>query len=316
MAGKTFAALDKLQKSGKLAAAMTSGPVKGQGPEQIDINKIKPDPDQPRKEFDKQQLKELSASIERLGILQPITVQPPDDASNHRIIMGERRWRAALEAGLKTVPVIIMEATPELRAMQITENIQRADLTTMEIAAAVEQLAQDGRSRPEIAQILGWSAAQISAFRQILKMDPRLQELAQASVQARALSDLHSLWKKDQSAVEKFIDETKPDDITRVAVAALRDEISGTRGIAPTDRDELPPTRETTPGPAAGGQRSAQAAKKGGVVLIVEHDGAIGRIVTDEAASTSKAVIVSFDNGARREEVALEKLSLVEALAV
>ena len=136
--------------------------------------------------------------------------------------MGERRFRAAQLAGLKTIPAAIKEATAELRAIQLSENIQRQELSTLEIARAVEQLKADGRSREDVAKALGWSVAQISAFGQILTMDPKLLKLADSSVQARALNDLNALWKKDSAAVEVFIDNTSPEQITRLSVGALK----------------------------------------------------------------------------------------------
>ncbi|WP_227272029.1 ParB/RepB/Spo0J family partition protein [Roseobacter weihaiensis] len=313
MSGKTLSALAKLQKSGKLDAAVTKNKEQDAGAGQIPLSKIQPDPDQPRKEFDDAKLKTLAGSIKQYGVLQPITVQPANDEGIHLIIMGERRWRAAKLAGLDKMPAAVMEPTAELREIQITENIERADLTTMEIALAVEQLAQDGRKRSEIAKRLGYSEAQVSAFRSILKMDPKLQELAKASVPSRALSDLNALWKSHQEAVEDYIQGTPASDVTRTTIATLRDKLEKTddeAGQGSQQESAGQPEEDTSE------RSTAQKPKSKGVVLIVEHNGVIGRMITDEAASTNKSVIVSFDNGARREEVKLEEITLVEALEV
>ena len=173
--------------------------------QQIDLSEIVPDPDQPRRVFDEDKLRSLSESIAAQGVLQPITVQPKNADGKHLIIMGERRWRAAQLAGLIHIPAIVREATAELRAIQLTENVQRADLTTMEIAQAVGQMREGGQETPEIAKALGWSESAVSRYAGIAKMPEELQALARANAPIRALSDLGSLWKKDEGAVREFL---------------------------------------------------------------------------------------------------------------
>ena len=208
MARSLTSTLDKLAASGKLDKFTTAQPTTGELQTSIEISRIIPDPDQPRRTFDEDQLQSLSDSIAAQGVLQPITVQPENADGQYLIIMGERRWRAAQLVGLTSIPSIIRKATAELRAIQLTENVQRSDLTTMEIARAVEQMRKDGKKRSEIARALGWGQVQVSQFAGILDMPDALQDLANQNVSARPLSDLHALWKKDEDAARKFISES------------------------------------------------------------------------------------------------------------
>ena len=315
MAKKTIATMNKLAAAGKLDAAMAKKP-SGVGAMEIDIAKIAPDPEQPRKTFDRVKLAELANNIGEHGVLQPIVVQPPNADGVHMIIMGERRYRAATQAGLKTIPAVVKAATPELRAIQLSENIQRQELTPMEIALAVAQMKADGRNRKDIAKALGWSEPQISHFSAILKMEPKLQALAEKSVQVRALNDLQKLWSKDQSAVEDFIDAKKPEEITRVAVEELKTVIS--RNDATEGQGDAPGTEGNAATSQAPARKltKAENGSKGQIVFFCKQGGDIGRLMTDQAASSGKAVMVSFDNGDRIEEIPLSDINLVEAVEV
>lgn len=184
----------------------------------------------------------------------------------------------------------------------------------MEIALAVEQMKTDGRSRKDIATALGWSETQISLFSGVLKMDPKLQELAVQSVQVRALSDLQKLWGKDQEAVETFVDSNKPEQITRVSVEELKIRIDQKSVVAGQgdNKDEAPATAPKAPNKPA----AAESGSNGQIVFFCELAGAIGRLITDKAASSSKAVLVSFDNGDRIEEIPLEDIKLHEAVKI
>lgn len=123
--------------------------------QKLPIDKLVPNPDQPRKHFDEAMLAELTASIKSHGIVQPLIVTR--DANNYRIVAGERRWRAAMNAGLKEVPAIVrsMELIEELE-VAIIENVQRVDLSPMEQARSIERLRdQFSLSYSDIAKKLG-----------------------------------------------------------------------------------------------------------------------------------------------------------------
>lgn len=135
------------------------------GPEEISIELIVPNPNQPRKNFDEKALKELAQSIKTHGIIQPITVAK--DGVRYIIVAGERRWRASKLAGLKTIPCIVKDYTArQISEVSIIENLQREDLNPIESARAIRQLIDQfdltqevvadriGKSRPAVANTL------------------------------------------------------------------------------------------------------------------------------------------------------------------
>lgn len=143
----------------------------------IKISLIEPNREQPRKEFDKEQLEELAESIRQYGVLQPIMVQKKGDM--YEIIAGERRWRAAKMAGLKEIPAIIREYDKQKKMeISLIENVQRADLNPIEEAAAYRQLIEEfGLKQEEIAERVAKNRATITNSLRLLKLDQRVQEL-------------------------------------------------------------------------------------------------------------------------------------------
>ncbi|MFK7944162.1 MAG: ParB/RepB/Spo0J family partition protein [Paracoccaceae bacterium] len=322
MARSLTETLDRLAASGKLDKFSERKRSEEGGAQQIELLDIVPDPDQPRRVFNEDKLKSLSESIAAQGVLQPITVQPKNADGKHLIIMGERRWRAAQLAGLTRIPAIVREATAELRAIQLTENVQRADLTTMEIAQAVDQMRKEGKKRPEIAKALGWSESAVSRYAGIAKMPDELRALARANAPILALSDLGSLWKKNESAVRGFLADTPTEDISRVTVAALRSEIDagqGAHSTGETDQHDQIVSRPITPLPSsdeitADPDSDAPSGRTGPVAILCRHEGNIGKILTDRRAKSNKALLVSFDGGARVKEVPLSEIELLEVI--
>lgn len=135
------------------------------GSTEIALTEIDPNPDQPRRDFDKEALETLAESIRQSGLLQPLLVTP--EGSRYRIVAGERRYRAARMAGLDTVPCIVREmSTQERMEAALIENLQREDLNPMEEAAGIRELMEScgytqelaarrvGRSRPAVANLL------------------------------------------------------------------------------------------------------------------------------------------------------------------
>jgi ParB family chromosome partitioning protein len=121
------------------------------------IQDVTPNPDQPRREFDEAQLKDLAESIQRHGVLQPIIVVRSDSRNGYKIIAGERRWRAAQAAKLSHIPAIV-RSLEELEQVELSliENIQRVDLSPLEQALAVLKLQQQfNLTLDQIAQKLG-----------------------------------------------------------------------------------------------------------------------------------------------------------------
>jgi ParB family chromosome partitioning protein len=149
----------------------------------IDLERIRPDPGQPRREFDEVQMEQLAASVRERGVRQPIRVWYVPNDNVYQIVAGERRYRAAKVAGLKAIPCIVDEQTgrsPLDRKQRlvegIVENWQRADLKPFELADALIELRdQHGLSQDEIATLTGKPKSEISRFVSLRKIDGSLQ---------------------------------------------------------------------------------------------------------------------------------------------
>ncbi len=157
----------------------------------IKISKIEPNRQQPRKEFKEEQIQELAESIRQYGVLQPLLVQKKDDY--YEIIAGERRWRAAKIAGLKEIPVVIREYSPQ-QAMEISliENLQRENLNPIEEAMAYQRLIEEfNLKQEEIAERVSKNRTTITNSIRLLNLMPEVQKLlidgAITSGHARAL---------------------------------------------------------------------------------------------------------------------------------
>lgn len=145
--------------------------------EQIDIGKIDPNKEQPRKAFDDDKLKQLADSIASVGILQPLVVAPKD--GRFQIIAGERRWRAARLAKLTQVPCIVRQVEQMQRMeMALIENIQRADLNAVETAQAIAALiTQCAITQEEAAKRLGKSRPAVANLLRLLTLSEPLQKM-------------------------------------------------------------------------------------------------------------------------------------------
>ena len=141
------------------------------------ISKVEPNRDQPRKNFDEESLKELAESIRQYGILQPLLVQEKD--GYYEIIAGERRWRAAMMAGLKEVPVIIRKLSDlEIMEISLIENIQREDLNPIEEALAYRRLIEEfGMKQEEVAEKVSKNRTTIANSMRLLKLEDSLQQM-------------------------------------------------------------------------------------------------------------------------------------------
>lgn len=143
----------------------------------VNINKVEPNREQPRKNFDEDALVELSESIKQFGVLQPLLVQ--DKKEYYEIVAGERRWRAAKIAGLKEVPVIIKDLTEQEKAeISLIENIQREDLNPIEEAVAYKKLLTEfNLKQDELAERVSKSRTAITNSMRLLKLNERVQEM-------------------------------------------------------------------------------------------------------------------------------------------
>jgi ParB family chromosome partitioning protein len=142
----------------------------------LDIGKVVPNPDQPRKEFATDKLNELSASIATRGMIQPVIVRPLGDG-RYELIAGERRWRAAGQAGLTRIPAVVRHAeSAEALELALIENIQRQDLNPIETAQAYRHLAETfDLSHEEIAGKVGKERSSVTNLLRLLNLPDEIQ---------------------------------------------------------------------------------------------------------------------------------------------
>ena len=183
-----------------LDALISTDAVRTQGSSTINeiaIDQIEANPNQPRREFDDETLQDLANSIKEIGIIQPITLRQIAD-NRFQIIAGERRWRASQLAGLKALPAYIRTIKDEnVMEMALVENIQREDLNAIEIALAYEQLLEsNGMTQEKVSERVGKSRTAITNYLRLLKLPAQVQMALQKKEidmgHARALLALDS----------------------------------------------------------------------------------------------------------------------------
>ena len=176
----------------------------------MDIAKVEPNREQPRKKFDEDALLELAESIKQFGVLQPLLVQERDDY--YEIIAGERRWRAAKMAGVKKVPVIIKKLTEqEIMEISLIENIQREDLNPIEEALAYKRLLSEfNLKQDEVAERVSKSRTAVTNAMRLLKLNDKVQQMVIEEMlttgHARALLGIED-QEKQYTIAQKIFDE-------------------------------------------------------------------------------------------------------------
>ena len=176
--------------------------------DEIPIEFLHPNKNQPRKLFDEEKIDELSQSIKQKGLILPILVKKIDE-NNYQIIAGERRWRASQKAGLHDVPVIIKNLDDkEILEIALIENMQREDLNPIEEAEGIARLQDEFKyTQEELSNILGKSRPQISNIIRLLKLPQKVKEFVQnktlSAGHARALVGLEDSYAIAQVAIKK-----------------------------------------------------------------------------------------------------------------
>ena len=176
--------------------------------DEIPIEFLHPNKNQPRKLFDEEKIDELSQSIKQKGLILPILVKKIDE-NNYQIIAGERRWRASQKAGLHDVPVIIKNLDDkEILEIALIENMQREDLNPIEEAEGIARLQDEFKyTQEELSNILGKSRPQISNTIRLLKLPQKVKEFVQnktlSAGHARALVGLEDPYAIAQVAIKK-----------------------------------------------------------------------------------------------------------------
>lgn len=190
----------------------------------IDLDRIEPDPDQPRKRFDTIAQRELNASVARLGILQPITVRFIEERNIYRIITGQRRFEGAKQAKLQEIPCWVQ--TPrddEVLLHQIVENWQRADMHPFELADALARLRDVvGYSQKQIAEATGKSEGEISKLLSILTLDPMVQKLAREDQVGRITKrHLYAVVRVQKPEQGRLIEKALSESLTAIELERI-----------------------------------------------------------------------------------------------
>jgi ParB family chromosome partitioning protein len=181
---------------------------------EVAIDRIRPNPYQPRQEFKEEALDELASSIEELGVIQPITVRALGDGQ-FEIISGERRLRAARKAGIERLPAFIRKASSEeMLEMALVENVQREELNPIEVALGYQRLMEEcGLTQEEVSEKVSKSRATVSNFLRLLRLPPRVQAALRdkevAMGHARALIAID-----DEEAQVDLLEETIEEDLS------------------------------------------------------------------------------------------------------
>lgn len=262
------------QMSGDMHSSTGGGVVKSEAIFYIEIDKINPNPDQPRKEFDETHIKDLANSIGEHGILQPLVVSKSEKISStgidvsYQLIAGERRLRAAKLAGLFQVPVIVRRVTPqENLELAIIENVQRSDLNALERAIAYQRLTDEyGLSQQNVATRVGKSRESIANLIRLLNLPQEIQN----AIAAGKINEGHArailMVKDEKGQMDLFykilnmgLNVREVEDIARTASSRMKPAI---------ELDSNIKYMITQLEDAIGAKVSLQPRKKGGKIII------------------------------------------------
>ncbi len=237
---------------------------------QVDPHAIVPNPRQPRTHFDADDLAELVHSVREFGVLQPVVVRDLGDGK-YELIMGERRTRAAREAGLSSMPAVVRDTSDEnLLRDALLENLHRSQLNPLEEASAYEQLLQDfGITQEELASRIGRSRPQISNTIRLLRLPVPVQQRVAAGVlsagHARAILSVD-----DESQMQRLADKIVNEDLSVRAAEAAAKTVGPRRAQRPqagARRGQLDDVAERLGDRLNTRVKVSLAAKKGQIVI-------------------------------------------------
>ncbi|MGA7671787.1 MAG: ParB/RepB/Spo0J family partition protein [Nitrolancea sp.] len=261
------------------------------GVQELEIDSVTANPFQPREIFDAGSLDELAASIREHGVLQPIIVSRATNDAPFQIVAGERRWRAAKNAGLRTLPAIIRDSSPrEMLEMALIENVQRADLSVIEEASAYRQLVDEfGLTQAEVADRVGKSRVAVTNALRILNAPDEIK----TAVLSRKISEGHARallgleFKVDQLAALQVV-ITRGLNVRQTELL-VRQWHSSRRGPVRAKSEPQPVEQHVVDGfrKALGTKVELQHGRKGGRLVIhyysdEELDGLYKRIVGED----------------------------------
>lgn len=208
----------------------------------VPIEKITPNPDQPRRRFDKSALDDLAASVKEKGIIQPLIVRPkPGKEGEFEIVAGERRWRAAQMAKLHEIPILVREFSDiEVLEVAIIENVQRADLNPVEEAAGYSQLMDKfGHTQEKLSEVLGKSRSYIANAVRLLSLPDEVQSYLSegklSSGHARALITAEDPVALAREVIKKNLSVRETEKLTKKSAGNIFSEDGKTKTTkAPT----------------------------------------------------------------------------------
>ena len=241
-----------------LLSAETSS--KTLGVRHVPIDRIEPNPDQPRTRFEQAALDELTASVREHGILQPVLIRPIDDTNRYQLVAGERRWRAATAAGLAAIPALIEELDDDTALeIAIIENLQREDLSPLEEAVMYDRMVKEhGYSIRRLAQKLGKDKGYLENRLRLADAPPEIQELV--SVRKDTISHAYELLKvEDPRKRRRLAEQVARGELTLVR---LRERVEGRR--RPRRVVEIEPPEEAVEAAEAEAESPAAGAPTGG----------------------------------------------------
>jgi ParB/RepB/Spo0J family partition protein len=305
----------------------------------IAIDRIDEDPDQPRRIFNDQELDELSNSIRESGVLQPIVVRRSSEEGRHVIVMGARRYRAALRAGLQEIPAITQDNGQPDRYAQMIENIQRDDLRAPEIAAFIAGRLDAGDTQADISRKLGKPRDWVSRFASVQSMPEFLRERLESS-SIRALYELYQAWRIHPETIERFC--ATQDSFTDAQARQLARDVraksdnfnaqsqSAAESPSPERRDLTPRASlwrtsskdneadaDAATGDSPARLRAASPSRWAASVTIkVRHEDRTGQLVLNSIAlQGTRHAVVLVDGAEETEEVAVSALTIEEILS-
>jgi ParB family transcriptional regulator, chromosome partitioning protein len=205
--------------------------------DRIPIDRIRPNPDQPRRDFDEKDLDDLAASIREKGVIQPLILRPVP-SGGYEIVAGERRWRAAQRAGLHELPAVVRDISDaEMLEIAIIENIQRADLNALEEAHGYRQLMDRfGHTQERLAEALGKSRSHIANLLRLLTLPESVLDLLRVGKltagHARALVTAANPESLARQVVERDLSVRQTEQLARAAATPATPRLAATRTAA------------------------------------------------------------------------------------
>ncbi|SMH38455.1 ParB/RepB/Spo0J family partition protein [Azospirillum agricola] len=228
---------------------------------EIDIDRVHPNPDQPRRHFDEEQLRELAASIERHGLKQPVLVQEMGDG-DYRLVAGERRLRACTLAGRRTIFAIATDGDPD--ELALIENIQRVDLDALELARAFARLIErHDYTHEALGQVIGRSQAEVTRTLSLLRLPGAIledYETRHRGVSKSILTEIAAV--EDEATQQKLWDLIKEGGTVKALREAKREQSPSPRAAAKAAAEPPAPAPSPVPSPALPVIRFVEAAQR------------------------------------------------------